>query len=46
MSVCTRQAADNDPFLGPLQFEDQLTTVNLTQHNLNLNVWRMDWYLR
>lgn len=35
-------AADNEPFLGPLQLEDQLTTVNLTQHNLNSKIWRMD----
>lgn len=35
-------AADNSPFLGPLQLEDQLTTVNLTQSNLNSNGWRMD----
>lgn len=34
-------AADNDLFLGPQQLEDQVTTVNLTQNNLNSNVWVM-----
>lgn len=34
-------AAGSDLLLGPLQPEDQVTTVNLTQNNLNSNVWMM-----